>query len=108
MADDQAPDVVRYSVKELLADIRGAISALDTKLDAKADRADLIAIAVRIEHLEKAESARQAAIRAERELAASAAGTLDRRHKFIYGIAYITSLAGGVLAGILGHFIGRH
>lgn len=44
---------VTYSVKELLAQIQHGVTVLDTKLDNKADKADVVALAARIGILER-------------------------------------------------------
>lgn len=43
---------VTYGVKELLQDIRDGLTRLDTKLEGKADKADLVSIDKRVEALE--------------------------------------------------------
>ena len=40
---------VTYSIKELLQDIRLSIQAVDTKLDSKADKADVAVISQRVD-----------------------------------------------------------
>lgn len=74
MADETANTEVRYTVKELLADIRvavgtvdGKIAALDTKLDTKADKADVVALSGRLDRLEKVEATRAVAAKSRSE-----------------------------------------
>ena len=103
---------VRYTVKELLADIRGAVAgvdgkvaALDVKLDGKADKTDVVALSVRMDRLEKAEAARSAAaqqVKTDRDVQAT-------RRRWAIGLAVG---AGYPLASFLGslfpHWMGWH
>lgn len=45
--------VVTYTVKELLADIQHSVTVIDTKLDNKADKADVVALEARVSLLER-------------------------------------------------------
>lgn len=51
-------DGVRYTVKELLAEIRDDLRVIDAKLDTKASEDKVEALAGRVKHLETREAAR--------------------------------------------------
>lgn len=50
--DGNATSQVRYSVKELLQDIRDGLTRVDAKLESKADKSDLVGIDKRVQALE--------------------------------------------------------
>lgn len=47
------PNIVSYTVKELLSEIRSKLDHLTGALDAKADRSDVAAVHQRIDHLDQ-------------------------------------------------------
>jgi len=50
MPDNDDMASITYTVKELLSDIRGSLGRLEGKLDAKADRSEVLELMRRIEH----------------------------------------------------------
>lgn len=65
LEDDNPNGKVSYTVKELLQDIRLSIAAVDTKLDTKADKADVRVLESRVDAIDRRQEQLSASVTAD-------------------------------------------
>lgn len=87
MPDSDDTASVSYTVKELLNDIRGSLGRLEGKLDAKADRTEVVELIHRIE----VESSRITAVETHINAQKIVVAETKEWHRFIW--PFVTSLA---------------
>ena len=66
MSSSEENTTVRYSVKELFARIDAKLDGLAAVLDAKADHTSLVALELRVKHLESTDDQRRGATHAQK------------------------------------------
>ena len=87
MPDNDDAASISYTVKELLNDIRGSLGRLEGKLDAKADRTEVVELIHRIE----IESSRITAVETHVNAQKLVVAETKEWHRFIW--PFLTSIA---------------